>query len=120
MKDEYNEVDGTPDWTGVLHHHRNDPQCRRYARHRYSRPALSLLPEDPRAAARIRLLGPARSGVQLPDRRDALCDLSQPGGGALRWRDREGRLLGAQYRRPAVPDLRDQLRAPRLPRALVP
>src|SRR5439155_9769345 len=97
-----------------------DPQCRRHARHRHSRPALSLLPEDPRAAARIRLLGPARSGIQLPDRRDALCDLSQPGRVALRRRDREGLLLGAQHRRPPVPDLRDQLRAPRLPGPLVP
>src|SRR2546430_1026037 len=120
MKEGDNELDRTTDQTGDLHHLRNDPQCRRHARHRYSRPALSLLPEDPRAAARIRLLGPARSGVQLPDRRDALCDLSQPGRGALRRRDREGLLLGAQRRRPAVPDLRDQLRAPRLPRALVP
>src|SRR5882762_958810 len=120
MKEEDNELDRTTDQTRDLHHHRNDPQCRRHARHRYSRPALSFLPEDPRAAARIRLLGPARSGVQLPDRRDALCDLSPPGRGALRRRDREGLLLGAQHRRPAVPDLRDQLRAPRLPRPLVP
>src|SRR5438445_1050259 len=120
MKEENNELDRTTDETGGLHHDRRDPQCRRHARHRHSRPALSLLPEDPRAAARIRLLGPARSGVQLPDRRDALCDLSPPGRGALRRRDREGLLLGAQHRRPAVPDLRDQLRAPRLPRPLVP
>jgi Cytochrome C and Quinol oxidase polypeptide I len=45
----------------------------------HSGPTLPLLAEDPRAPKGIRLLDRARWRVELPDRRDAVGDVSQPG-----------------------------------------
>ena len=63
--------------------------------------------------------GSARPGRELPGRRDAAGDLREPVPRGLGRRDGEDRLLGAPHQGRAVPGLRDQLRAPRLPGALV-
>src|SRR5205823_9977847 len=51
---------------------------------------------------------------------DAPGDVREPVPRGLGWANGEDRVLGASDRRRPVPGVRDQLRAPRLPRAMVP
>src|SRR5437870_9503760 len=62
----------------------------------------------------------ARLGGDLPRGADAPGDVRQPVPCGLGWADGEDRVLGASCRRRPVPGVRDQLRAPRLPRAMFP
>src|SRR2546428_187572 len=62
----------------------------------------------------------ARLGRDLPRGADAPGDVRQPVPCGLGWADGEDRVLGASNRWRPVPGVRDQLRAPRLPGAMVP
>src|SRR2546426_11381261 len=62
----------------------------------------------------------ARLGRDLPRGADAPGDVRQPVPCGLGWADGEDRVLGASNRWRPVPGVRDQLRTPRLPGAMVP
>src|SRR3989441_12497584 len=70
--------------------------------------------------ARGASVGQARRGGGFPRGSDAPGDVREPVPRAVGWADGEDRVLGAAYQRRPVPGVRDQLRAPRLPRPVVP
>src|ERR1700730_18511390 len=114
-----NELDRTTSAARDLHQARSPAQRRRRSDAGRSHPPLRPFSPDSQPQARLPGMGFARLRRAVPCRPDPICDVSKPGGDALRRRYREDCLLGAEHRRRTVPGLCDQLRTPRLPGPLV-
>src|SRR2546427_4016016 len=118
--EDFNDRDRRTVATGVPREARDRLQRdRRPAPGRTDR-ALHPLAHHARAPAGIRVVALARRSRPVPGGPDAFRHLSEPRGERVGRRDRDDRVLGASSRGREVPGVRDQLRAPRMPRPLVP